>query len=388
MAPATPDRLFLAKVYGFKFLDGFLLIYPLYGVMFVEHGLTPFQVSLTLMAWATVGFLLQIPSGVLADRFSRRWLLAGAQAVKALCFVAWLLWPNFGGYLLGLMLWGVKSAFTNGTFEALVYDELNAQGRSNDYARIMGRAQAAGAASVLAASLSAAWTVGFGYPAILVASFAASLAAAAAAIALPRARRSVPTGRADYLGHLTRGVRFAVSHAVALMIIALLGFSQAFGGGLEGFWPIFAAKAGLPHAAVALFAAAIGAAQALGAILAHRLRGQPDRLFHVLALAMGLVLALAAAVFQPWTVGLIVLLAGAFKVIDVNFDARLHAAIPTEMRATLASVRSFAGQVAMTGVLAAFGALSNATSYPIGFMACGAAMALSGVAFLVAGRRV
>lgn len=378
--------MFLARVYGFKVLDTFLVVYPLYGVMFVEHGLSPFQVSLTLMAWATVGFVLQIPSGVLADRWSRRWLLAVAQIMKALGFVVWMLYPGFWGYLIGLMLWGVKSALTNGTFEALVYDELNAEGRAGDYARIMGRAQAASAASILAASLAAAWTVRFGYPVVLIASIVFSLAAAGAALALPRARKALTVARRDYVAHLAKGCRFALGHAVLPGIIALLAFSQAFGGGLEGFWPIFGSQAGLTNAHVALFAAGIGAAQGLGAAFAHRLREHGARIFHALVIAMGLTLLLAAGVFQPWTVGLVILLAGAFKVIDVNFDARLHATIPTEMRATLASVRSFAGQVAMTAVLAGFGALSDAAGYRIGFLASGAAAVAIGLAFLFLAR--
>ena len=74
-------RAFLARVYAFRFLDGFVLIYPLYTVMFAAKGLTPSQVAATLMAWSVTGFLLQIPMGVLADRFSRRWLMAGAEAL-------------------------------------------------------------------------------------------------------------------------------------------------------------------------------------------------------------------------------------------------------------------------------------------------------------------
>ena len=127
---------FLAKLYAFKFFDSFILIVPLYAVMFVDAGLS---------ARADLGgpdslvgdrFVLQIPSGVIADRWSRRHILAGAQLARAAGFVVWLFYPHFWGFLAGLVLWGVKSAFTSGTFEALLYDELKAQGRAHDYTRI------------------------------------------------------------------------------------------------------------------------------------------------------------------------------------------------------------------------------------------------------------
>lgn len=378
--------MFLARIYGFRFFDSFLLIYPLYGVMFVAHGLTPFQVSLTLMAWATTGFLLQIPSGVLADRWSRRWMLCAGQVVRVLGFLAWLYYPGFPGYLAGLTLWGVKSALTNGVFEALVYDELKAAGRPHDYARVMGGAWAVTAGSILVASLAASAAVRLGYPWVLWASIAGGLACAASAVALPRARRSLPSGRPQYLAHLSQGFRFALGHRLIPAVIALLAFSQAFGGGLEGFWPIFGSKTGLSAPQVAVYAAAIAGAQALASANAHRLRRLSGPAFHGLFAAMGLALALAAWIFQPWTVVLVVVLAGGFKLIDVNFDARLHDAIPSEMRATLASVRSFAGQVTMTVVLAGFGGLAQATSYRIGFLLAGGAMALAGLIFLAVGR--
>ena len=124
--------------------------------MFVDRGLTPWQVSLTLIAWSTTAFLLQIPAGVLADRLSRRWLLCGAHAARGLGFLIWLLFPTFAGFLIGLMLWAVKSAFTNGPFEALVYDELREAGRAEDYARVIGRAQGFFFAAILLSAATAA----------------------------------------------------------------------------------------------------------------------------------------------------------------------------------------------------------------------------------------
>ncbi|MDP3855885.1 MFS transporter [Phenylobacterium sp.] len=374
----------LATACAFKFLDGFLLIYPLYAVMFVDHGLTPWQVSVTLIAWSTTAFLLQIPAGLLADRLSRRWLLCGAQVVRGLGFAAWLLFPGFAGFLIGLMLWGAKSAFTNGVFEALVYDELREAGRAEDYARVIGRAQGFGFAAILLASVSAAYVVRFGYPAALVASLAAALAAAVAAVALPRATRTLSLGKADYVGHLRQGFAYASRHPTIPGVILLLALSQAFGGGLEGFWPVFGREVGLQTSQVALLAAAIGAAQGAGAAVAHRFRRAPPSAFLVLFAGIGAVLILAAMVFQAWTVALVAVLAGLFKLIDINFDARLHDAIPSETRATLAATRNFAGLLALTVMLLGFGPLANATAYRTAFLGAGAAMVAIGLALLLA----
>ncbi|MDP2008873.1 MAG: MFS transporter [Phenylobacterium sp.] len=380
MAPA-----FVGRVYLFKALDAFVLIYPLYTVMFVDHGLTPVQVSATLMAWSITAFILQIPSGVLADRYSRRWILAVAQMLRVIGFLVWIASPSFLSCLVGMMLWGAKSAFTNGVFEALVYDELHGEGRADDYSQVIGRAQGVGFAAVLAASLSASVSVQFGYTAILWASVVVVLGAAGAAVALPRARKTLRTNR-HYLALLKQGFQTVAGAPLILGFIAFAALSNAFGGGLEGFWPIFGSETGLPASQVALFVAAISAAQAGGSLTAHRLRRATTSVFFALFAAIGLLIAGAAVSLQPWSVALIIPAAGLFKVVDVNFDARLHHAIPTETRATIAAVKSFSGQVIMTGMLMTFGLLAQGVSYRAAFMACGAAIALIGLAALVRNR--
>ncbi len=80
-------------------------------------------------------------------------------------------------------------------------------------------------------------------------------------------------------------------------------------------------------------------------------------------------------------------MAGLFKAIDVNFDARLQHAIPAESRATIGSVKSFAGAAFMTAVLGGFGWLAQAQSYRTAFLVSGLAMALIAAGYLLAGLR-
>ena len=352
--------------------------------MFVDRGLTPVQVASTLMAWSIVGIGLQIPAGVLADRWSRRGVLCIAQWVRIIGFLIWIVWPNYWGYLAGMCLWGVKSALTNGTFEALLYDELAVLERQGDYARLVGRAQAVGYGAVLLASLSAGVSITFGYNAVIWASIAATLGATVAALALPRAPIRLTLSTPKIAQDLRAGLGFAARHPLIPWIIAMAAVSQAFGGGLEGFWPIYASGTGLALANVAYFSGAVGATQAIANVLAHRISSVSEALFYGVLIAAGVILAGAAGLFQPWTIGLILVVAGLFKVIDINFDARLQAQIPTESRATLSSVKSFAGQIVMTLMLAAFGPLASATSYRSAFLATGIAIAMIGISFLAA----
>ncbi|MDR3510883.1 MAG: MFS transporter [Caulobacteraceae bacterium] len=373
---------FLAKIYAFKFFDSFILIFPLYAVMFVDAGLSPVEISVALTAWSVTTFVLQIPAGMVADRFSRRHVLALAQAGRAAGFVLWLVWPHFWGFFIGLVLWGCKSAFTSGTFEALLFDELKAQGREGQYTRLIGRAQAVQALGVLAASLCAAAVARFGYPVALVASLAAIALASLAALALPPADRTLLAHDQSYLGQFRQGLVLALGHRVILHILVFAALAVALGGALEEFWPIFGVKIGLSHPAVALFVGVQYAAEAVASLLAHRTGRFGARAFYILFAVAGAALLTAGALFVPSAMALLALYSALMKVVDVVFEGRLQQAIPSNQRATIGSVKGFAAQIGISTLYMGFGPLAQATSYRVAFMACGVTGIVIGVAYL------
>ncbi|HVM98862.1 MAG TPA: MFS transporter [Caulobacteraceae bacterium] len=370
---------FLATVYAFKFADAFIVIYPLYAVMFVDAGMTAGEVGAALAVWSVTAFVVEIPAGVWADRWSRRAILSLAQAIRLAGYTTWLVWPHFWGFVAGFVLWGVKSGLTSGCFEALVYDELKAAGREADYTRIVGRAEATQFVGILAASAAAAPLAPFGYRTLLIISIAAGAVAAAAPWAFPPAARAAHAGDIDYLGRLRLGLRQTLRTPAILGLVAFVSVVMALAGALDEFWSIFASRAGLSHSAVALFIAAVSAGQAAASFLAHRVRRLATGWFYVLFASGGALLALAAAIFQPAAVLLLVVFSGAFKAIDIVFEGRLQDAVPSETRATIGSVKGFAVEVAVTALYLTFGPLAQLAGYRGAFLATGASIAALGL---------
>ncbi|HEY3800533.1 MAG TPA: MFS transporter [Caulobacteraceae bacterium] len=377
---------FLARVYAFSFFDRFILIFPLYTVMFVDAGLSPAEITICLTAWSVTSFVLQVPSGVIADRWSRRHILAAAQAVRAVGFVIWLIDPHFWGYFAGLQLWGIKSAFTSGTYEALLYDELKARGQAQNYTRIFGRTRAVQSGGVLAAALGAAVVARLGYPVMLDASLAASGLCAAAAISLPAAPPTLTAREHNYLEHLRLGLVASFRAPVVLSILAFSAVVLALGAALEEFWPIFGAKVGLGRGVIAVFVGGQNAVEVAVSLVAYRLAGLPTRGFYALFALGGLILATAAGIFTAPAMLLLAAYSGLMKLVAVVFEGRLQQVIGSETRATIGSVKSFVAQVGITGLYLTFGPLAGATSYQVAFLACGMAGAAIGVGYLVWGR--
>ena len=373
---------FLARVYALSFFDRFILIFPLYTVMFVDAGLKPVEITVCLTAWSLTSFALQVPSGVIADRWSRRHLLALAQLVRGSGFVVWLLYPHFWGFLAGLVLWGIKSAFTSGTFEALLYDELKARGKAQDYLRIFGRTRAVQSGGVLLAALGAAVAARFGYGATMVASLVAVGLATMAAMSLPAAPPATSAREHDYLAHLRLGLAAAFREPAVLSILAFSAIVLALGAALEEFWPIFGAKVGLTRPIIAVFVGAQNAVEVVVSLVAYRVAGLPTRGFYAVFAVGGLVLLAAAGLFTPSAMLLLALYSGLMKLVGVVFEGRLQHMIASDQRATIGSVKSFLAQIGITALYMSFGPVAQSTSYRIAFMACGAAAVAIGAGYL------
>lgn len=374
----------IGKAATYRFLDTFVLIFPFYTVMFTDHGMSPAQIGVALAAWSLTGVALEIPTGALADRVSRRWLLFAAQIFRGAGFLVWALFPGFWGYLIGFVLWGVKSALVSGTFEALLFDELKAENRTEDYARAIGHAQTGRFAGLMAAALIAAAIAGIGYYALTMISSASSLVGAASALLLPRAPKAAVARHSDYLGVMRRGIVEAVQRPGVLPILLFMALMQSLLAACDDYWQLFGRDVGLERSQIALFVAALGAGQAVAAALAHRAPLTRSWSLPAWVAAGGLVLVTAAAVFQPLvSVPLAILFTAMCIVALVQADARFQHALSGEARATVASVKGFASQCGITLLILNFGLMAQFSAYRTAFLVHGVALAILGVAYVV-----
>ncbi|MDZ4373143.1 MAG: MFS transporter [Phenylobacterium sp.] len=369
-----------------RFLDSFVLIAPFYTVMFAENGLTPSQIGLILASWSAVCLVLEVPSGLLADRMSRRWLMAIAQLLRCLGFAVWIAFPGFWGFLIGLMLWGLKSATLSGAFEAALFDELKALGRQSEYVRVFGRTQSARFAGLLAAALVAAPMSVLGYPVLIAVSVVGGVAAAASALLLPKAPRAMSASGWNTLRHLKQGLREAASLPGVPSLLLFIASTQAVVSALADYWQIFGQQVGLPKPGIALFVAALAGSGVLAASVAHRLHRLPPLALSLMIAVAGLCVILAGAVWQPWSVVLPVIYVAIFWSVDVNADARFQHALRGETRATVASLKGFVMQGGTVFLMLSFGLVAEAQSYRTAFMVSGALAVLIGLVFALASR--
>lgn len=340
-------------------------LYPLYALLFADTGLSEAAISALLVAWSVSGVVAEIPSGALADRFSRRAALVAAGLLQATGYGLWIALPGVAGFAAGFVLWGVGGALASGAFQALVYDGLAAAGAADRYPTVMGRAEAAGLAVQVpvAGAATGLFALG-GYALAGWVSVGTCLAAAALAAALPDARGGGRgEGAAGYLATLATGVREAAgSPGVrgALLAVAVLSGFDA----LEEYHALLAAGWGVPLEAIPLALLAVPLAGAAGAALGDRAVWLRPSGLALALLAGALALALAGLAAHPSGIVGLVIFFGVWRLVLVVADARLQARVEGPARATVTSVAGVGAELVATAVYAgwALGGLALVTA--------------------------
>jgi len=135
MSFKTFTRLF----YVFQFFSDFLLIYAVDKLFLIDRGLNMSHIAVLVAFWSGLYILLEVPSGALADRWSRKKMLVVAGMFQALCWLTWLYSSTFWLFLLGFVFRSIGGTFVSGTLEAYVYDFLKLKKKEDDFERIWGR---------------------------------------------------------------------------------------------------------------------------------------------------------------------------------------------------------------------------------------------------------
>lgn len=376
----------LAKLYAYKFFEDFVVIYPLYAVMFTDYGMEPWEVGTLLTGWSVTAFLLEVPSGVWADKYSRKHLLFTGQAIRAAGYLCWALFPGFWGFLIGFIAWGIESATSSGTFQALVYDELKLLGKESEFTKVIGRCRSISFIAIVIASVLASPAVALGYPVIIVLSSLAVLVAGIIILSLPRAGHAESARETAYWEILSIGIRELKNKPGLWHLLIFLALATALPGALDEYWTIFADQSGLPKYGLGLFLALLSGAEAVGSFLAYRMEHYSNRFFYTVFVLNGLILGLAAWWFAVPALLLLVVFSLSFTLMQIVFEGRLQHAIESESRATIASVSGFVTEIGALLVFFGFGWAAQFADYRMGFMIFAGVITFVGVIYLLRGK--
>ncbi len=315
-------------------------------MLFADSGLSDTQISVLLAIWSATAVLFEVPSGAIADRFSRRGSLVAAGVLQALGYAAWVVFPSFWGFAAGFVLWGLGGTLTSGAFEALLYDGLAANGDEVSYGRVKARVDTVELIAQVPVAVVATALFSFGgYQLAGWASVAMCLLSSVIAVRFPEPERGSSSDEDGYLATLRAGLREAVPVKRAVLAVALVYALDGF----EEYFTLLAQDWHVPTVWVPIATIGVPLLGAAGASLAGRLPLRGWVLF-----AAGVVLLLAAVLAVPVAIVLLGLFYGLYRFVLVHVETELQHRIDTDARATVTSVAGLGSELASFAVYAAW----------------------------------
>ncbi|OGK18968.1 hypothetical protein A3G67_00095 [Candidatus Roizmanbacteria bacterium RIFCSPLOWO2_12_FULL_40_12] len=212
------------RYYAFTFLISLHFFAAVLVPFYLQYGgLSKTQMFL-IQSWFLIWiFILEIPTGVIADYLGRKTsLVLGAFIVTLAVIIYGAGIPGFGTFLLAEFLFAVSIALTSGADDAFLYDSLKETGREKESKKIFGRSHAFQLFGFLVAAPIGgviASTYGLNYPIMFsaVPFFLATLIALT--LKEPKYHRG-PSESRRYWDIAKKGLKFFLQHKT-LRLIAL-----------------------------------------------------------------------------------------------------------------------------------------------------------------------
>lgn len=113
----------IKKIYFINLLNVFLFANGILIAYYKNIGLSYIQIFVIGIVYDVFNFLLEIPSGFIADVWSRKWCVTIGHFISGLSFVLIYFAPKtFFVFLLWSFLSAISSSLNSGTYTALIYE--------------------------------------------------------------------------------------------------------------------------------------------------------------------------------------------------------------------------------------------------------------------------
>ncbi len=152
----------ITKIAIIRFAQSFHLYIHAYALILLDRGLSLFQItSIESIVIATI-FVMEMPTGVIADRIGRKWSITAALFLMMSAEFLFLFAQTYPVYIMVAILTGTGFAFASGAIEAMVYDSLPDENRDNLMKRAMGQVNSTARIAFFISPVVGAFIIGDG----------------------------------------------------------------------------------------------------------------------------------------------------------------------------------------------------------------------------------
>ncbi len=389
------------KLYISRFFRGLIPAYAIEMLFFEQRGMTIQTLVYIEIIYAITVVLLEIPSGIISDRYGYKRMLVFSGILACLEFIILLHSHAFIHFAIVVIMAGIGKCACSGSENALLYESLRSIGKEQDFEGHVGRLNAMDFTAVVIAALAGGMLAGrYGFELNYVISAVSMFLSLLITIMMrePSNTGKFPDGRGmgtdgyfpfkKYAASSVRFFREEPGVSIVLLAGMITGATLNF---LEEFWQIYFERLRIPVAWYGVFLSFFILLKLPGNILASVFRKR---------FGLRIILSGVAAVFAAGFIYMslsqdssslaALAVVGLFSgITDPLIIGYLHHKIcDNDMRATIESFQSLGlkGFTALTGI--GFGYVSQRFDIFGGYGFAGIVCAAFLIYFIVASRKV
>ena len=370
----------LLPLYVGKFFLSFVLWYSIEKLFIRSIGIDNFGISLIAIVLLISSILTEIPSGIIADRWSRKGSMVLAGLFLGISSLMAGASDNIFMYATAVTIWGLHDAFSSGTGAAMIYDTLlEEQGHARNFNRALGLYETLGGVALIISNFLGGW---IGEHSLLL-TFNLTIIPVAMSMVCHLIYKDAKISRevADekLIKHTFKCVFKSKSLLWLMTAIMIVFCIQKMNREAYQLWYIALSAPAIVFGIAGSFIEGLGG---LGGSLVKYLSSKQINI--VLSILLGLASLALSVGSNLWiTIAAQVLIAVVSGALLFHFTAQIQHQLPSRYRTGSGSVINAVGRIVLIPLTFVFGVLSNQSVFIAGWML----VVLSGLVLCVQLRR-
>lgn len=330
------------KLYLSNFLTGLVFWYGIEKLFMQSIGIDAVGVGTITACIIIFLVLFDIPSGLLADKWSRKGMLVVSAISLGLSSFILGSSHSFGPYLVGMLFYALYLVATSGTYGALMYDVLHQENRASSYSKVQGVAYglflaAAGIGNIASGFLASHFSYRFSFY-ITILSCVLNIVLLLT-IREPKFHKKLEKER--FLRQLHAASRTLFAHRllqVLAVIVSLLTVAELF---KLDFGQLYMLRYVTTQQVIGLLWAAYAFAMALGSFIAHRFHAK----LPLLIAGASVPYVLMSIIDNGFSIALFMVQAVAAAALINQVETRIQDNTESAVRTSVLSVVSTIGRI-------------------------------------------
>jgi MFS family permease len=363
----------IRKLYIIKMAKWFMLTMPILMLYYRDHGFSDAE-AFRLKAFYSIAIVLfEIPSGYVADVLGRKMTLVIGAILGTLGFLLYSVTSGFYSFMAAEIILGIGQSFISGSDSAMLYDSLACSNRTQDYVKLEGRSYTVGnfSEAIAAAIGGAIATFSLHLPFMLQTGIAFMAVPAALSLVEPptTSRRRNP-GFRDILRVVKYATITNLQLRYNLLISSIIGTATLT---MAWTYQLYLKEIGFANYTIGIVHAALNLVVGTTTLIAYKVeaRLKPTRTIWLTSVSVTSVFLLLGYIRSAWAVAALALFYFSRGIATPVFKYYVNRITPSDIRATVLSVRSLVIRLLFAVLAPLYGMLADHQGRPVAMRTLG-----------------